>query len=187
MGEFIGFAILFAILIIVISKLIKKTREVRESFRDTFGGGRDQTIENATNMLLSHAKGAYVPEWAVTDAARELTKYNVTESQLDAENILRKFLRDHNTTTIDIPKDMTLTSHQSAESVKATVRIMLEKLNAKHYKEKGGFSSKDLKYIENCKTAYFFAVDGVSMQEAAAAVDYLVDEWKAKYDDVKLD
>lgn len=88
MSTFIILAILILILIGLISKLVKKTREVRASFRDTFGGGADQTRENATNMVIDNSKGKVVPQWAVSDAAKELTKYNLADSQLDAENQL---------------------------------------------------------------------------------------------------
>lgn len=186
MSTFIVLVILIVILIGVIGKLVKKTREVRASFRETFGGGADQTRENATNMVIDNSKDKVVPQWAIADAARELTKYNLADSQMDAENQLTRNLLDLNYTILDIPKDMMIGKNLSKEQAERGIKNLLQKLNAKYYKDKGQLSSKDEKYVDNCRASYFFAVESSSIQEAAAAVNYMVDEWKVDVEDGKI-
>lgn len=183
MSTLIILVILILILIGLISKLVKKTREVRASFRDTFGGGADQTRENATNMVINNSKGEVVPQWAISDAAKELAKYNLADSQLDAENQLTRNLMDLGYSIIGIPRDMMIGKNLSKESAQNGIKLILQKMNAKYYKEKGQLSPKDEKNVDNCKAAYFFAVDSASMQDAVSAVDYMVDEWKVDVED----
>lgn len=117
--------IMILILIGVISKLVKKTREVRASFRNTFGGGEDKTREDATRIIMESSKNKVVPRWAIEDAATELLKYNIGESQLANENQLTENLMDLGYSFVDVPKDMFIKCGTKKMKQKASLRDIL--------------------------------------------------------------
>ena len=178
--------IMILILISVISKVVKKTREVRASFRNTFGGGEEKTREDATRMIMENSKNKVVPEWAIADAATELVKYNIGESQLDNQNQLMRNLMDLGYTIVDVPKDMFITCGTSKEAAESIIKGHLGKLNAKHYKQKMELTDKDKKLIDRCKSAYYLGVTECAFEDAKEAVEYLVDQWKVDVEDGKI-
>ena len=186
MASAIIFIIIVLILIGLISKLIKKTREVRASFRDTFGGGSKQTAENALNLVNDNMKDGLVPEWAIDEAARELTKYNLAESITDAKVKLLSILKDQNLRMVALSSDMIISQHMDADTAKRIITDRLVKLNAKNYKAGKGFTDKENSLIRQCKYSYFFAVDGATLKDAEDAVEYLVDQWKVDVEDGKI-
>lgn len=186
MSTLIILAIMILILFGLISKLVKKTREVRASFRNTFGGGEEATRDNANRIMTDASKGKVIPEWAVADAATELVKYNIGESQLDNQNQLVRNLLDLGYTVVDLPKDMAISRGTSKETALSIIKGHLSKLNAKHYKQKMEFTDKDKKLIDQCKSAYYLGVTECTVEEAKEAVDYLVDQWKVDVEDGKI-
>ena len=186
MSSIIIFVIIVLIVIGLISKFVKKTREVRASFRDTFGGGREETLNNATNKLSNNMKDRMVPEWALDEAAKELTKYNLADSLSEAQVKLMEILRNENVQIADLPKDMAIPAHTSKEAATQIVSGYIKRLNAKNYKAGKGFTNNDQKLIRQSKYAYFFAVDEASFNDAVDAVDYLVDQWKVDVEDGKI-
>ena len=186
MFDIIVIVIILLILVGLISKLVKKTREVRASFRNTFGGGEEKTREDATRIMTDASKNKVVPEWAIADAATELVKYNIGESQLDNQNQLMRNLLDLGYTIVDVPKDMAITRGTSKDAAQSIIKGYLSKLNAKHYKQKMELTEKDKKLIDRCKSAYYLGVTECTVEEAKEAVEYLVDQWKVDVEDGKI-
>lgn len=178
--------IMIVILIGLISEIVKKTREVRASFRNTFGGGEAKTREDATRIITETSKNKVVPEWAIADAATELVKYNIGESQLDNQNQLMRNLMDLGYTIVDVPKDMFITCGTSKEAAERIIKGYLGKLNTKYYKQKMELTDKDNKLINRCKSAYYLGVTECTVEEAKETVEYLVDQWKVDVEDGKI-
>ena len=183
MGTVIVVIILLLLFIGIVSKIIKKTREVRASFRETFGGGEDQTRENASKIMTDASKGKFIPRWAVEDAAKELVKYNLGEGQYENEQQLTENLRNMGFRVFDLSKDMAIPSGTSKDAALEIIRGYLSRLNAKYYKKKMELSEKDNALIDECMNAYFFGVAESTCEEARDEVQYLVDQWKVDVED----
>lgn len=186
MGTVIGIVVLILLFLGVLSRVIQRTREIRSSFRDSFGGGEAQTRENAARIMTEAGKGQFIPKWAVEDAAKELVKYNIGEGQYENEMQLTAALKDRGLRVFDLSKDLAIPRGTSRDAALSIIKGYLGRLNARYYKKKMELSEKDREFIGECMNAYFFGVTESTCEEASNEVDYLVDQWKVDVEDGKI-